>query len=262
MKVTVLGSGTSKGVPMVGCKCPVCLSTDPRDKRLRVSVFIETDPPAGEKSKAPKIIIDTSPDFRQQMLANNISDVDAVIYTHHHFDHIMGLDDISHINFIQKKSVDLYGNEATMDFIKKAFSYIFDENTYRGGGLPNVVIKIIDNEKFNIGNVEVIPIEYWHGPTLVYGYRIGDFAYMTDCRFIPEEQFEKLKGLKFLIIDALRFRPHPTHFNFEQAIEAAKKTEAKQTYFTHITHDILHQRDNALLPKGIEIAYDGLSFEL
>ena len=141
-------------------------------------------------------------------------------------------------------------------------SYIFDENTYRGGGIPNVAVKIINNGKFNIYNVEVIPIEYWHGPTPVYGYRIGDFAYMTDCSFIPEEQFDNLKGLKFLILDALRYRAHPTHFNFEQAIEAAVKTGAKQTYFTHITHDILHEKDNALLPKGIEIAYDGLTFEL
>jgi phosphoribosyl 1,2-cyclic phosphate phosphodiesterase len=255
MKVTVLGSGTSQGIPIIGCKCATCLSANPKDKRLRVSVYIET-------ASNSKLLIDTSPDFRQQMLIHGFDDIDAVIYTHHHIDHIMGLDDIRQINQLRKKAVDLYGNEATMEYIKKAFSYIFDENTYKGGGIPNVNVKIIDSNKFSIGEVEVTPIEYWHGPTLVYGYRIGDFAYMTDCSFIPEDQFEKLKGLKYLILDALRFREHPTHFNFEQAIEAAKKTGAMHTYFTHITHDILHDRDNALLPEGIEIAYDGLCFEL
>jgi phosphoribosyl 1,2-cyclic phosphate phosphodiesterase len=260
MKITVLGSGTSQGIPIIGCKCETCLSTNPKDKRLRVSVYIETD--GARNKKALKILIDTSPDFRQQMLVNNINDIDAVLYTHHHIDHIMGLDDIRQINQLQKKAVDLYGNVATLDYLKKAFSYIFDENTYKGGGIPDVRTKTITIDKFNIEHVEIIPVEYFHGPTLVYGYRIGDFAYMTDCSLIPEREFEKLKGLKVLILDALRHRAHPTHFNFEQAIEAAKKIGAEQTYFTHITHDILHDRDNALLPKGIAIAYDGLKFEV
>jgi phosphoribosyl 1,2-cyclic phosphate phosphodiesterase len=261
MKVTVLGSGTSQGVPIVGCGCSTCKSKNPKDKRLRVSVYLEQNP-GEEKNNNLKLLFDTSPDFRQQMLVNNITDIDAVIYTHHHIDHIMGLDDIRQINQLRRKSVDLYGNQTTINYIKQTFSFIFDENTYKGGGIPDVKTNIITTEKFFIGNVEVIPLEYFHGPIVVYGYRVGDFAYMTDCSFIPETEFPKLRNLKVLILDALRYRPHATHFNFEQAIEAAQKIGAAQTYFTHMTHDILHDTDNAKLPKGIEIAYDQLSFEI
>ncbi len=259
MRVTVLGTGTSQGVPIVGCKCSTCKSKNPKDKRLRVSVYLEQNP---GQNKNLKLLFDTSPDFRQQMLVNNITDIDAVLYTHHHVDHIMGLDDIRQINQLHEKVVDIYGNEATINHIKKTFSYIFDEGTYRGGGIPDVNVNIISTENFFIGNVEIIPIEYYHGPTIVYGYRVGDFAYMTDCSLIPESEFPKLRNLKVLILDALRYREHPTHFNFEQATEAAQKIGAGQTYFTHITHDILHDTDNAKLPKGIGIAYDGLSFEI
>ena len=243
MKITVLGSGTSQGVPIIGCRCETCRSLDTKDKRLRVSVYIETS--------GPKILIDTSPDFRQQMLVNNITDIDAVLYTHSHVDHIMGLDDIRQINQLHRKVVDLYGNKPTIENIKRAFNYIFDENTYKGGGIPNVNTRIIALEEFDVLGIPVIPIEYYHGPTIVYGYRIGNFAYLTDCSFIPESEFEKLMGLDLLIIDALRYKPHSTHFNFEQATEAAVRINAEQTYFTHITHDILHARDNQLLPTGI-----------
>jgi len=196
------------------------------------------------------------------MLVNKFTDIDAVLYTHHHIDHIMGLDDIRQINQLQKKTVDLYGNAPTIEYLKKAFSYIFDEKTYKGGGIPDVKTKIITLKKFLISHVEIVPLEYFHGPTLIYGYRIGDFAYMTDCSFIPDSEFPKLRNLKVLILDALRHRPHPTHFNFDQAIEASQKIGAKQTYFTHITHDILHDADSAKLPKGIGIAYDGLTIEI
>lgn len=260
MKVTVLGSGTSQGIPIVGCRCRTCLSKDLKDKRLRVSVYIETS--STIDGKTLHLLIDTSPDFRQQMLVNRITDIDSVLYTHHHVDHIMGLDDIRQINQLRKKAVDLYGNELTLDCIKRAFSFIFDENTYRGGGIPEVIPKVITLDKFAISGVEITPIEYYHGPTIVFGYRIGDFAYLTDCSFIPESEFPKLEGLRYLIIDALRHRPHPTHFNFEQAIEVSQRIGAKQTYFTHITHDILHEEDDARLPKGINLAYDGLTFEV
>lgn len=261
MKVTVLGSGTSKGIPIIGCKCRTCTSNDPKDKRLRVSVYIETDSSNNPLKKTPKFLIDTTPDFRQQMLTHNITEIDAVIYTHHHVDHIMGLDDIQPLNLLHKKSIPLYSNEFTISKIKQAFGFIFDESTFKGGGIPQVTTHIINTEKFQINGVEIIPIEYFHGPTVVYGYRIGNFAYMTDCSLIPDAEFEKLQGLNVLIIDALRHKAHPTHFNFEQAIEASQKIGAKNTYFTHITHDILHKEDNAKLPKGIEIAYDGLIFE-
>ncbi len=213
MKVTILGSGTSQGVPIIGCKCETCTSENPKDKRLRVSAYIETE--------NLKLLIDTTPDFRTQMLNNNLDDVDAVLYTHSHVDHIMGLDDIRQINQLHKKTVDIYGNEQTIAYIKKTFSYIFDTNTYKGGGIPKINTNIINLDKFSVKNVEITPLEYDHGPAKVYGYMIGDFAYMTDCSFIPESEFGKLDGLSVLVLDALRYRPHPTHFNFEQAIQAA-----------------------------------------
>jgi phosphoribosyl 1,2-cyclic phosphate phosphodiesterase len=260
MKVTILGSGTSQGIPIVGCTCPGCTSINQKDKRLRVSVFLETDVKINEKPL--RILIDTSPDFRQQMLTHKITDIDAVLYTHYHIDHIMGLDDIRQINQLHKKFVDLYGNHATLDRIKKTFSYIFDENTYRGGGVPDVTTHEVTLEKFMVQGLEVTPLEYFHGPNLIFGYRIGDFAYMTDCSKIPEHEFDKLKGLKILVLDALRFRPHPTHFSIDEAVEAAKRIGAKQTYFTHMTHDVVHDEVNAKLPEGIELAYDGLTFEV
>jgi len=260
MKVTILGSGTSQGVPIVGCKCKACTSTDPKDKRLRVSLYIETDKTINGKPLS--ILIDTSPDFRQQMLLNNVTDIDAVLYTHYHVDHIMGLDDIRQINQLHNKYVELYANNETAHRIKQTFSYIFDENTYKGGGIPLVNLHEIDLSPFDVMGQQVIPIEYKHGPTSVYGFIIGDLAYMTDCNFIPESEFEKLQGLKVLIIDALRYRKHETHFSVDEAIEAAQKINAKQTYFTHMTHDIVHAEASSKLPANIEFAYDGLMFEV
>jgi phosphoribosyl 1,2-cyclic phosphate phosphodiesterase len=265
MKIIVLGSGTSQGIPIVGCSCAACTSKNPKDKRLRVSVYIEIplpNPPRRGGNYRLKILIDTSPDFRQQMLLNKITDLDAVLYTHYHADHIMGLDDIRQINQIHKKSINLYGNAETIENIRRSFSYIFDPNTYRGGGIPDVVTKIITLDKFYIGGVEIVPVEYMHGPTVVYGFRIGNFAYLTDCSMIPDKEFSKLKGLKVLILDALRYRKHATHFSFDEAIEASRKIGAEKTYFTHMTHDIVHDESSAKLPAGIELAYDGLEIEL
>lgn len=260
MKVTVLGSGTSQGVPIVGCHCRACTSSDPKDKRLRVSLYIETDKKIN--GKPLRILIDTSPDFRQQMLVNNITDIDAVLYTHYHVDHIMGLDDIRQINQLHKKYVELYANNETAYRIKQTFSYIFDENTYKGGGIPLVNLHEIDLKPFDVMGQMIIPLEYKHGPTTVYGFRIGDLAYMTDCNFIPETVFEKLHGLKVIIIDALRYRKHETHFSVEEALEASKRINADKTYFTHMTHDIVHEEAGSKLPPNIEFAYDGLMFEV
>lgn len=260
MKVTVLGSGTSQGVPIVGCHCRACTSSDPKDKRLRVSLYIETDKKIN--GKPLRILIDTSPDFRQQMLVNNITDIDAVLYTHYHVDHIMGLDDIRQINQLHKKYVELFANNETAYRIKQTFSYIFDENTYKGGGIPLVNLHEIDLKPFDVMGQMIIPLEYKHGPTTVYGFRIGDLAYMTDCNFIPEAEFEKLHGLKVLIIDALRYRKHETHFSVEEALEASKRINADKTYFTHMTHDIVHEEAGSKLPPNIEFAYDGLTFEV
>ncbi len=260
MKVTVLGSGTSQGVPIVGCGCAACTSKDPKDKRLRVSVFIETD--VSINNKPLRILIDTSPDFRQQMLVNNITDIDAVLYTHYHIDHIMGLDDIRQINQLHRKHVELYANHETAERIRQTFSYIFDENTYKGGGIPQVNLHEIDLKQFDVLGQPVIPIEYKHGPTTVFGFRISDFAYLTDCNFIPESEFPKLEGLKVLIIDALRYRKHETHYSVDEAIAVSQRINAGHTYFTHMTHDILHAEASSKLPAGIEFAYDGLSLEV
>lgn len=262
MRVVILGSGTSQGIPIIGCKCLTCKSTNPKDKRLRVSVYIDTGVEKENGSGTLKLLIDTSPDFRQQMLANNLDDIDAILYTHHHIDHIMGLDDIRQVNQLHKKTVDVYGNDETINYLKKAFSYIFDETTYKGGGIPDIKTKIIKLEKFKIGSVEIIPVKYFHGPTEVWGFRIGDFAYLTDCSRIPDTVYPKLENLNVLVIDALRFRPHPTHLSIDEAVEEAKKIKAKKTYFVHMTHDVLHDEVNGNLPRGIELAYDGLTFDV
>ncbi len=260
MKVTILGSGTSKGIPLIGCSCPACTSTNSKDKRLRVSVFIEADTLINNRTL--KILIDTSPDFRQQMLMNGFTNVDAVLFTHYHADHLMGLDDISQINYAQKKRVPLYANHETAGKIRQTFNYIFDLNTFKGGGLPQVSLNVIDINPFDIMGEKIIPLEYMHGPTKVFGYRIGNFAYMTDCSFIPESEFSKLIGLKVLVLDALRYKPHETHFSFDEAIEASKRIGAERTYFTHMTHDIVHDEASTKLPEGIELAYDQLSFKV
>ncbi|MEO8664223.1 MAG: MBL fold metallo-hydrolase [Ignavibacteria bacterium] len=254
MKVTILGTGTSQGVPVIGCKCETCVSANPKDKRLRTSVFIDVN--------GKKILIDTSIDFRQQMLKNKIDDIDAVLFTHHHVDHINGMDDLRQITQKRDKVIELYGNKTTIDEMKISFRYVFDEELISHHAVPLVKFNYIENKKFNIGDVEIIPIECLHGNLMIFGYRINNFAYITDCSAISDEELDKLDNLKVFVINALRIRPHPTHFNLQQAIEVAKKVKAKRTYFTHITHDILHDKINATLPKGIELAYDGIEFNI
>ncbi|MDQ3022728.1 MAG: MBL fold metallo-hydrolase [Bacteroidota bacterium] len=254
MKVTILGTGTSQGVPVIGCKCETCQSSNLKDKRLRTSAFINVD--------GVRILIDTSIDFRQQMLRNKIDNIDAVLYTHHHVDHINGMDDLRQITQRHSKIIELYGNKNTIDEMKITFRYVFDEELIRHNAIPLVKFNIIENKKFKIGDVEIIPVECLHGNLKIFGYRINNFAYLTDCSYITDEELEKLEGLKVLVINALRIRPHPTHFNLQQAIEVAKKVKPKKTYFTHITHDILHDKINSTLPKGIELGYDGIEFNL
>ena len=254
MKVIVLGTGTSQGIPVIGCKCETCTSKNSKDKRLRTSAYIET----GDL----KILIDTSIDFRQQMLKNEFSDVDAVLYTHHHVDHINGMDDLRQITQRHEKTIGLYGNEVTINEMKISFRYVFIEELIKYNSVPLVKFNYIENKDFYLSNIKITPIECLHGDLKIFGYRIKDFAYITDCSYISDEEVKKLQGLKVLVLNALRIRPHPTHFNLQQAIEVAKKVKPKKTYFTHLTHDILHDKINASLPKGIELAYDGIEFRL
>jgi phosphoribosyl 1,2-cyclic phosphate phosphodiesterase len=254
MKVVILGSGTSQGVPIIGCKCETCTSDNPKDNRLRVSAFVETD--------GTKILIDTSIDFRQQLLRADISDLDAILFTHHHVDHIFGLDDLRQINQRHRKFVDVYGNKMTLDEIKVTFRYALDEELIRYMAVPLMNFNYIENSDFFIKKVKVTPVEVYHGRIKILGYRIGNFAYITDCSEIPDSEMEKLYGLDLLILNSLRHAPHPTHFNLEQAVGIAQRLKPKQTYLTHITHDLNHDKTNASLPPGIELGYDGLEINL
>ena len=249
MDVEILGSGTSMGVPIAGCDCRVCRSTDNKDKRLRTSALIRV----GDT----QILIDTSVDYRQQMLRANVKYLDAVIYTHHHVDHILGMDDLRSFNILNDSSIPLYGMQDTMDNIQRVFVYAFGENQSQSK-IPMLEINVIDETPFNIQNIEITPIPLVHGRMPVFGYRIGPFAYCTDVSHIPDGSFKRLQGLEVLILGALRHKPHPTHFTIEQAIEAAQRIGAKTTYLTHIAHSVMHQETDAGLPPGIHLAYDGL----
>ncbi len=254
MKVIILGTGTSQGVPVIGCKCETCRSKNPKDKRLRTSAYIET----GGK----KLLIDTSIDFRKQMLTNKIDDIDAVLYTHHHVDHIFGMDDLRQYTQRHDKYIDLYCNRMTLKEMKITFRYVLDKELIRHKSVPLVNFKEISNKPFSVGNVEILPVEVSHGNIKIFGFRIKDFAYITDSSAISKRELKKLEGLKVLIINALRIRPHPTHFNLQGAIEISKIVKPRMTYFTHVTHDLMHDRINSALPKGIELAYDNLEIKL
>jgi phosphoribosyl 1,2-cyclic phosphate phosphodiesterase len=256
VKVTVLGSGTSHGVPAIGCDCAVCTSTDPRDKRTRPSIYIDT----GDRA----ILVDTSTDLRMQALANDIRRVDAILFTHHHADHVMGLDDVRRFNQMQKGVIPCYGDAATLENLRQMFSYVFRPPKQVGGGLPELSLTPIDGPFF-IGPTRIVPIPLWHGALPILGFRIGPFAYLTDCNRIPDESWPLLTaegGVRWIVLDALRHRPHSTHFSLNEAVAVATELGAEHAYFTHISHDLGHQATNAQLPHGIELAYDGLALEI
>jgi len=253
-RVTVLGSGTSHGVPMIGCTCAVCRSGDPRDRRTRPSIYIEV---AG----GPSILVDTSTDLRMQALACGVTRVDAILFTHNHADHVMGLDDSRRFSQMQKGSIPCYADARTAESLQKSFYYAFDPATEKGGGLPQIDLRIIDGA-FDVSGVSVQPIPLMHGRTPILGFRFGDFAYLTDTNHVPEESLPLLTGVNTIILDALRHRPHPTHFTVEEAIAAASRIKPRQTYLTHICHDLPHAATNQALPGGVELAYDGLQFEI
>ncbi len=249
LTITVLGSGTSHGVPMIGCECPVCTSDDPRDKRTRVSVTIAW----GETT----ILIDTGPELRLQCIACDIRRVDAVFYTHHHIDHIAGLDDLRRYNWLQRSAIPCYGQPETLERLRSMFFYVFDDDPDYPSAKPQIETRVIEGP-IEIGGREVVPIPLMHGPTPVLGFRVGALAYCTDVSEIPAASWPLLEGLDVLILDGLRRRPHPTHFNLEQAVEHAKRIGAKRTYFTHVAHELKHAETNAELPPTMELAYDGL----
>ncbi len=252
LRVTMLGSGTSTGVPVIGCTCPVCTSEDPRNRRMRCGLRLEYEDAV--------VLVDTPTDLRQQALRFGVERVDAVLYTHAHADHIYGLDDLRIFNFRQGRPIPCYGSEVTLKAVERVFSYVF-EGAGEGGGKPQLELIEI-REPFNLLGRRVVPVPVWHGRMEVFGYRLGPFAYVTDCNRIPEASFALLDGVEILILDALRYASHPTHLSLTEALAVAAKVGARRTVFTHIAHEIDHAAPAVALPPGVELGYDGLVFEL
>ncbi len=253
MKITFLGTGTSQGVPVIGCKCIVCQSENPKDKRLRSSILIED----GNNV----FILDTGPDFRQQMLREKVDRLDAVVFTHEHKDHTAGFDDIRAYNFILKKKMDVYASLNVQKSLKQEFSYIFSDNKYPG--IPEVSLHTIDVNPFSILGTPFIPIQAYHFKLPVLGFRVKDFTYITDANFIPDKEFEKIKGSKVLVLNALRKEDHVSHFTLNQAIELMDRIRPEKGYFIHMSHQMgLHEVVNRELPDYLELSYDGLKVEV
>jgi phosphoribosyl 1,2-cyclic phosphate phosphodiesterase len=252
MRVTFLGTGTSTGVPVLTCSCEVCRSQDPRDRRLRPSVLLEWD--------GASILIDTSTDLRQQALARPIHRVDAVLYTHHHADHVLGLDELRLYNWRQKAAVPVFGHAATLAALRRTFWYVF-EDVQDGGAKPAVETHAVDGP-FPLFGRRIVPVPVLHGTLPVYGFRVDAFAYLTDVSAIPEESYALLQGLDVLVLNALRPRPHPTHLHLEAAIAESRRIGARRTLFTHLGHEMPHAAISQGLPEGIELAYDGQVLEL
>jgi phosphoribosyl 1,2-cyclic phosphate phosphodiesterase len=248
--VVVLGSGTSHGVPMIACDCPVCTSDDPRDQRSRCSVFVR----CGQTN----LLIDTAPELRLQCVACDVRRVDAVLFTHHHADHVVGLDDVRRFNWLQREPLRCYGVPRTTQALRRMFLYAFEGEPYAQHSRPALELIDIDKQPFDIGDALVVPIPLMHGPTPVFGFRLGRFAYCTDCNAVPAESWPLLEGLDVLILDAVRKTPHPTHYHLDEAMAVARRVGARMTYFTHIAHEIKHEDVEAELPEGMGLAYDGL----
>ncbi len=250
MKVTFLGTGTSQGVPFIGCDCEVCRSANHKDKRLRCAVWIQTDDVS--------IVIDSGPDFRYQMLRAGVRKLDAIVFTHGHKDHVAGLDDIRPYNFFEKKPVAVYATQETQEALKREFSYIFSDITYPG--IPQITMHIINgDEPFVINGLEIVPIKVLHYKLEVLGFRIGDFTYITDANYIAIDQLAKVVGSKAFVLNALRNEPHISHFTLKEAISVGRDTGVPDVYFTHISHQLgLHDSVTQALPKGMHLAYDGL----
>jgi len=253
VRVTVLGSGTSQGVPVIGCQCEVCQSTNSKDKRLRSSILIEVD--------GKNLVVDTGPDFRQQMLREDVRKLDAVLFTHEHKDHMAGLDDIRAFNFVQRKEMHVYATDRVQSALKRDFHYAFSDVKYPG--VPQIHLETITNTPFQVEGVDVTPIEVLHYKLPVLGFKIHDFCYVTDANAIAPEEKEKIKGCKVLILNALRKTQHISHFTLDEAIALIQELQPEQAYLTHISHQMgLYEEVERELPKGISLAYDGLKIDL
>ncbi|MDX1548754.1 MAG: MBL fold metallo-hydrolase [Rhodothermales bacterium] len=263
LRVTLLGTGTSTGVPVIGCRCRTCCSSDARDRRMRCACHVAVEAPGG--GPALHLVIDTGPDFRQQALRAGIPRVDAVLFTHHHFDHVAGLDDLRPFFFGNKAPIPCYARPNTARVLRDRFRYIFEDGSYPG--VPRLALHAVE-EAFTVASrygdaappARVVPVEVFHGDLPMYGYRLGRFAYLTDTNRIPEASYALLGDLDVLVLDALRHAPHPTHLSLDEAVAEAQRIGARQTYFIHMTHNVLHAEDDAALPPGINLAYDGLAF--
>jgi phosphoribosyl 1,2-cyclic phosphate phosphodiesterase len=251
-RVTMLGSGTSTGVPVIGCTCPVCTSDHPRNRRWRTGLKLEMG--------GNVVLVDTPTDLREQALRFGIPRVDAILFTHSHADHIFGLDDVRIFNFRQRAAIPCYASAETLKALRRTFAYVFEAGQ-EGGGKPQLELLEVSG-RFGLLGHEVVPVPVWHGEMEVYGYRIGPFAYVTDCNRIPDESFRLLAGVEVLILDALRYRPHSTHFSVQQAVDAAARIGARRTILTHLAHEIDYGAPELPLPSGVEFGYDGLVFDV
>jgi len=252
LAVTLLGSGTSTGVPVIGCACAVCTSENPKNRRTRPGLKLET--------AAGVALVDTPTDLREQALRFGLPRLDAVLFTHPHADHVFGLDDIRIFNFRQRAAIPCYGSRATLRALRRTFAYVFEDGQ-EGGGKPQLDLREIDGP-FELLGREVVPVPVFHGEMEVLGFRLGSFAYVTDCSVIPEASFAQLAGVEVLILDALRYRPHPTHFSVEEAVAAAARIGAARTILTHLAHDVDYGAPEVELPPGVELGYDGIRFEV
>jgi phosphoribosyl 1,2-cyclic phosphate phosphodiesterase len=258
IRITVLGSGTSAGVPTIGCGCAVCSSTDPRDQRLRPSILVRFQD--GESADRA-VLVDTTPDFRTQALRARIARIDAILYTHSHADHILGLDDVRPFNYRQGQSIPLYGTESTLAAIQRVFCYAF-EDAPPGTAIPRLNLNPLDGRPFDLFGLEFTPVPLLHGQSTVLGFRFGAAAYLTDHSDIPEASKDQLRGLDVLFLDALRHRPHPTHSTVERSLQWVEELKPRRAFFTHICHDLAHGETNAALPPNVRLAYDGLEIEV
>ena len=249
IRITVLGSGTSSGVPTIGCTCAVCHSDDPRDKRLRPSILVQYE--------GRNVVIDTTPDFRAQVLREKLDHLDAIVFTHAHADHILGLDDVRPFNYRQRGPIPIFAAQDTMETIQRVFKYAFAEEPTQSS-VPKLDLRIVNGEPFDLFGLEFAPIRLCHGKGTVLGFRFGRAAYLTDHSEIPAESREKLNDLDVLFLDALRHRPHPTHTTVEQAVKLVEEIKPQRAFFTHMCHDLGHAQTEQTLPPHIRLAYDGL----